>query len=164
MCLPFLLPLGQLAAAGTEQRAQAQAVRGAVQLGTGVAASGERSAFLSRGVQAAHVAEIRAAVRTTLALETRQARDTGPELQVARAETAVAAQLRRMAEYMGRAPVSADAVDPATQAALSAEPGQWPAMTAEQNCQVAQGERAGNRGLLPAATVLSVALTLVAFL
>ncbi|WP_141208582.1 hypothetical protein [Streptomyces griseorubiginosus] len=156
-CLLFFLPLGQLAAAGAEQRAQAQAARRAVQLGTAIAASGERSAFLTRSVQAAQVADIRAAVRTTLALETQQARDTRPELEVARAETAVAAQLRRVAEYMGRAPVSSDGVDPATVTALSAEPEQWPAMTAEQNHQVTLGERAGNRGLLlAAATAIGV--------
>lgn len=150
-CLLFFLPLGQLAAAGGEQRAQAQAARRAVQLTTDIAAGGERSAFLTRSVQAAHVADIRAAVRTTLALETQQARDTRPELEVAGAETAVAAQLRRMAEYMGRAPVRADGVDPATVTALSAEPEQWPALTAEQNRQVTLGEQAGNRALLLAA-------------
>jgi hypothetical protein len=52
---------------------------------------------------------------------------------------------------MGRAPVRAEGVDPATVTALSARPEQWPAMTAEQNRQVTLGELGGNRGLLLAA-------------
>jgi len=51
LCLLFLLPLGQIAAAGGEQRAQAEAARRAVQLTTSIAASGERSAFRWRPVK-----------------------------------------------------------------------------------------------------------------
>ncbi|NEA67460.1 hypothetical protein [Streptomyces sp. SID12488] len=156
--LLFFLPLGQLAATGSEQRAQAEAARRAVQLATSIAASGERSAFLTNSVQAAHTADIQAAVRTTMALETTTARDTQPELEVANAETAVAAQLRRMAEHMGRIPSHADGgIDPATITALGAEPEQWPAMRVEQNRQADLAEQAGNRALLlAAATAIGV--------
>ncbi|MFD9445942.1 hypothetical protein ACFWBR_39225 [Streptomyces sp. NPDC060006] len=156
--LLFFLPLGQLAATGSEQRAQAEAARRAVQLATSIAASGERSAFLTNSVQAAHTADIQAAVRTTMALETTTARNTRPELEVANAETAVAAQLRRMAEYMGRIPSHADGgIDPATITALGAGPEQWPAMRVEQNRQADLAEQAGNRALLlAAATAIGV--------
>ncbi|NEC88234.1 hypothetical protein [Streptomyces sp. SID12501] len=157
VALLFLLPLGQIAATGSEQRAQAEAARRAVQLTTSIAASGERSAFLTQSVQAAHVADAQAAVRMEIALDTRDARDTRPELDVAAVETAVASQLRRTAEYMGRVPSHADGVDSATVAALGAQSAKWPAMRIEQNHQVSLAEQAGNRALLlSAATAIGI--------
>lgn len=147
------LPLGPMMATNSEQYAQAQAARHAVHLSAGIAAGGQRTAFLSDAAQFALAADIQADARELAALDASDPDDARHEREVAKAERAVASRLRRMAEHMGRAPTGADSIDPATAAALNTEPEDWSAMRREQNRQVDFAEQAGNRGLWLSAAI-----------
>lgn len=159
-----ILPLAQLFLAGQEQRAQADAARLAVHLTTSIAASGQRTAFLTDSVQAALTADLGADARELAALDARDPADAAEERAVAAAERGIAARLRRIAEVMGRAPTDADRVDHTTVAALDSRTRDWPALQQNQNHQVDLAERASNRGLRVAASTAAaaIAVTLVA--
>ncbi|WP_128376353.1 hypothetical protein [Streptomyces cavernae] len=161
--LLFLLPLLQLAAASNEQRAQAEASRHALRLGAAIVASGQREAFLAQAVTASSVADIHAAAREASVLYQKDAPAVRHERAVAAAETRHASLLRRMAEYMGRAPSVTDGVSSAAVVALRARPEDWPGMRAEQGRQKDLADAAGDRGLyLAAATGLAVVAEMLA--
>ncbi|MFE5812747.1 hypothetical protein ACFQ6S_04890 [Streptomyces sp. NPDC056479] len=161
--LLFLLPLLQLAAASNEQRAQAEASRHALRLGSAIVASGQREAFLTQAVTESQVADIHAAARELAVLYEKDSPAVRHERAVASAETSHASRLRVMAEYMGRAPSRADGVSAASVAALRARPEDWPGMRAEQNRQKLVADAAGDRGLyLAAATALAVVAEMLA--
>jgi hypothetical protein len=146
--LLVVLPLAGLWTAAAQQRAQAVAARQAVQLSTGIAASGERASLLSANLTAVEIAELQATARELAALDADAMEDADAEYAVAAAEQATAAQARKIANAMGRMPAAADGVDAATVAALSSTQSQWPAMRREQSRQVDLAERAGRRGAL----------------
>lgn len=162
--LPLLLPLGQILAASSEQHAQAQAARGAVQMSTSIEGHGLRSAFLNEGVQASLEAEFKATARQLSAGDTRRsARDAEHESAVAAAESRIAARVRNIAGYMGRPPTAEDRVDAATVAALIKEPKGHSSALAEQKRQVNLAERAGRSSLLlSAATAVAVVAEILA--
>lgn len=152
------LPLAQLLLAGQEQRAQAEAARQAVQLTTGIAASGQRTAFLTDSVQAALTADLGADARELAALDAPDPTDAAEERTLATAERGIAARLQRIAEAMGRAPTAADHLDPTTMAALNSRPEDWPPARQDQHHHVDLAERAGSQGLRVAASTAAAAL------
>lgn len=161
--LLFLLPLLQLAAAGGEQRAQAEASRHALRLGAAIVASGQRSAFLTQAVTASQAADIHAAAREIAVLYEKDSPAVRHERAVAAAETDHASRLRAMAEHMGRAPEAADGVSAASVAALRSGSEDWPGMRAEQNRHKDLADAAGDRGLyLAAAAALAAAAEVLA--
>lgn len=162
--LLVLLPLGGVYTAGSEQRAQAEAARQAVQLGTGALAYGQRVAFLKGSRQTAALIELQATARERASLETgitpEQARH---ERVVAVVETSVAEHVREIADYMGRSPERVDRVDAAAVTALGKGPENPSDLRTEQKRQVSLAERAGNRGLyLGAATAVAAVAEILA--
>ncbi|AZM57289.1 hypothetical protein DMA15_35940 [Streptomyces sp. WAC 01529] len=166
--LPLLLPLGQILAAGGEQRAQAEAARSAVRLSASIEAHGLRTAFLTEGLRTALAAEAGALARELAVWDTGiSPSDARHERVMAAVEGTIAVQIRSIAKYMGRVPVAEDRVDMTTVTALSREPKKLGAARAEQNRQVDLAEQAGRRSLLlSAATAVAVVaqiLTVAAF-
>lgn len=154
-----VLPLAQLWTSAQEQRAQVQAARYAERLSAGIAASGQRAALLSTGLEYVQVADLQATARELAALDAGQ--DAGAERAVATAEyAAAAAQSRRIAMAMGRAPAPADGVDAAMAAALGSTESDWQSLRSEQTRQADLAERAGYRA---AALAGAAALTAVAW-
>ncbi|MDQ3764273.1 MAG: hypothetical protein M3460_22650 [Actinomycetota bacterium] len=153
-----ILPLAQLLLAGQEQQAQADAARRAVHLTTSIAASGQRTAFLTDSVQAALTADLSAEARELAALDAPNPTDAAEERAMAAAERGIAARLRRIAEAMGRAPTDADDVDRTTVAALDSQPEDWPALQQNQHQQVKLAERASSQGLRVAASTAAAAI------
>lgn len=162
--LLVLLPLAQLVLAGQEQQSQAAAARRAAELTTSIAASGQRTAFLTDSVQAAITADLGADARELAALDAREPINAAEERSLASAERGIAARLRQIAETMGRAPTGADGLDLATVAALDSRPEDWSALLQDQNHQVDLAERASGQGLRVAAStaLTAIATTLVA--
>ncbi|CAM5366862.1 hypothetical protein SALBM135S_08513 [Streptomyces alboniger] len=162
--LPLLLPLGQILAAGSEQRAQAEATRNAVRLSTSIEGHGLRTAFLIMGLQTALAAESGATARELAARDTGISRaDARHERVMAAAEHTIAVEIRNIATYMGRVPGVQDRVDATTATALSGEPRTLGAAQAEQNRQVDLAEQAGRRSLLlSAATAVAVVAQMLA--
>ncbi|MEV0600359.1 hypothetical protein AB0I82_13825 [Streptomyces sp. NPDC050315] len=162
--LPLLLPLGQILVAGSEQRAHAEAARGAVRLSASIGVYGQRTAFLTESLRTAKVAEIRAVARELASL------DTGITPGEARHERVMAAvegvlvdDVRKIAEYMGRPPTAADRVDTEAATALGKEPKNLSAAQAEQQRQADLAQRAGRRSLLlSAATAIGVVAEILA--
>jgi hypothetical protein len=159
-----ILPLAQLLLAGQEQRAQAEAARQAVHLTTSIAASGQRTAFLTDSVQAALMADLGADARELAALDAADPADAAEERAVAAAERGIAAHLRQIAEAMGRSPTDADRLDHTTVAVLDSRPEDWPTLQHNQHHQVDLAERASGQGLRIAASTAAAAIaaTLVA--
>ncbi|MFD7698581.1 hypothetical protein [Streptomyces caelestis] len=163
VALLFLLPLLQLAATSSEQRAQAEASRHALRLEAAIVASGQRDAFLTQAVTASRVADIHAAAREAAVVYQGESAAVRHERAVAAAETRHASQLRLIAEHMGRAPGLTDGVSSASVVAVRARPEDWPEMQAEQNRQKDLADAAGDRGLnLAAATALAVVAEVLA--
>ncbi|MCX4820925.1 hypothetical protein OG883_13600 [Streptomyces sp. NBC_01142] len=154
----LLLPLGQILAAGNEQRAQAEAARRAVQLSTSITAHGQRTAFLTEGLRAAEAAALQATAREFASLETGVSpQEARHEQTVAIVENVIAQQVRKIVDYMGRPPTATDGVDPAAVAALGRAPERLSNAQAEQVRQVDLAERASRRALfLASATAVAV--------
>lgn len=161
--LLLLLPLGQLYAAGAEQRAQAEASRRATQIGTAISASNQRNAFLVSSKQTAVRSVVRGFARELAAIDAEDPEVAGQERRVASVEQAVAGTMVDMAGYMARPPARTDGVDSATVTALRSTPKDWPGLGADQSHQVDLAQRSGNRALLlAAATAFAVVAELLA--
>ncbi|MFE1802249.1 hypothetical protein ACFW9L_39620 [Streptomyces sp. NPDC059517] len=168
--LPMLLPLGQILAAGGEQRALAEASRKGVQLSASIGAQGQLAAFVTESLRTAQVADLTATARELAALDTEStAEEAEHERKMAAVEGVLAVHVQKIAEYMGRAPTAQDRVDAETVTALRKQPGGQADALAEQRHQVDLAERAGRRSLLLSAAaalafvaeILSVATTTV---
>ena len=156
VALLILLPLGQVYAAGGEQRAQAEAARRAVQVRTDIAVSGQRDAFLVLGLRAVARTEVRSISRELAAVDAADPGAARQETRVAAVESAVADTVRDLAVYMARPPAPADAVD-ADRERIADRPANQPKLAADQNHQVDLAQRSGNRALLLAvATAFAV--------
>ncbi|WP_369215356.1 hypothetical protein [Streptomyces flavofungini] len=162
--LPLLLPLGQILAAGGEQRAQAEAARKAVRLKDSLEGFGLRHAFLTEARRTALAAEFDATARELAATDTGiSPADARHERVLAAVENTIAVRVRDIATYMGRAPDAADRLDAATADALSKQPEERRAAGAEQRRQVDLAERAGRSSLLlSAATAVAVVAQMLA--
>ncbi|MFC8361874.1 hypothetical protein ACFUIY_18660 [Streptomyces griseorubiginosus] len=157
VALLFLLPLGQVYAAGGEQRAQAEAARRAVQVRTDIAVSGQLQAFRLLSRQEALAAAFRAEARQLAAIDAADPEVAGQEARLAAVERGLARTVQAMSAYMARTPARADGVDKVVIAGLRTDPADQPALTVDQNHQVDLAQRSGNRGLLLAvATAFAV--------
>ncbi|MCD7439247.1 hypothetical protein K4B79_13525 [Streptomyces lincolnensis] len=162
--LLLLLPLGQIVAAGGEQRAQAEAARKAVRATTSIAAGGQRSAFLLTAQEEATLGHLRATARELATLDTGTGfEDARHERAVAVTESGIAAHVEEIAAYMGRLPGAEDDVDAAAVAALRAAPDDLNDLVDENLRQVDLAERASTRGtFLSGATAAAVVTELLA--
>ncbi|MFJ3671335.1 hypothetical protein ACIPSE_33220 [Streptomyces sp. NPDC090106] len=157
VALLFLLPLGQVYAAGSEQRAQAEAARRAVQVRTDIAVSGQWQAFRLLTRQEVIATALRAEARELASLDAPDPVTAGQEARLADAERGLVATVGDISAYMARLPAGDDGVDAVVVSALRADPSDEQALTVDQNHQVDLAQRSGDRGLLLAvATAFAV--------
>jgi type II secretory pathway pseudopilin PulG len=155
-----LLPVLQLRLDTQEQRANAEASRGAVDVSTMLAASGIAFSFRLHSQQRVLALETHAVGRQLVALYSPD-HDAGARLMnLGRAETQTAHRAQLVVAGMSRAPTARDGVDPATLRAVNASPAATDAVRVEQNRQADLAERAGKRTNRVNLALLLSALTL----
>jgi hypothetical protein len=155
-----LLPVLQLRFDSQEQRANALASRGAVDVSTMLAASGIAFSFRAHSQQRVLALDTHALGRQLVALDTPNPDDGARLANLGRAEAQTAQGARLVVAGMSRAPTARDGVDPAALRAVNASPAASDAVRVAQNAQADVAERAGKRANRMSLALLLGALTL----